>query len=110
MAAITASNVTIVDSWEAGSRSGKFVALVQRVAVVLAAQGATAGDLPASAFGLAEIYEVTPAVLDASGTFTEVGLAVVPTGLSLFPGAYATGLPANLTGTLYFTLTGRAAI
>ena len=109
MAAITYANVNVIDSWERGSKSGKFTSLVQRVAVTLSAQGATAGDLPASAFGLAEVYEVSPATLDASGTYTAVDLAIVPNGTSIFPAAYTNGAPTNLTGILYFILTGRSA-
>lgn len=108
MSAITTANVTTIDSWERGTKSGQRVDLAQRVSIALTAQGGTTGDIPASALGLAEIYEVSPATLIAGGNPTAVHVGIAANGLSLFPAAFADGTPANQTGVLNLTVYGRS--
>ena len=107
MAAITFANVTDISSQEVGTKSGKLVALERRIKITLSAQGGTAGDIPASALGMSEIFSTSNATLDASGTYTARTIGISPTGSYLFPGALADGAPNNVTGDLYVTVRGR---
>lgn len=107
MPAITTANVTDIESYDFGTRSGKLVGLARRVRIALSSQGATAGDIPAAALGFSEIYSTSNATLDNGGTFTAVLIGISPTGSYLFPGVYASGAPLNLTGNLYITVYGR---
>ena len=110
MAAITSSNVTIIEAWDVGTKSGQKRAVAVRCYATLSTQGATALDLPASAFGMSLIFEATGGTLDASGTYTAYALGVPPANTSVFPASYVDGSPINLTGNLYMTLTGQTAL
>jgi hypothetical protein len=113
MAAITYANVTDIESYDIGTRQGKLVSLRRRVAIVLSAQGGTAGDIPASALGFSEIFSATAKVLDVSGTpkgalvmVAVDGSELIPVDLNQATDANRTAR-ANITGTLYVTIDGR---
>jgi hypothetical protein len=113
MAAITASNVVDIESYDVGTRSGKLVALVRRVAITLSSQGGTAGDIPASVLGFGEIFSAQAQVLDVSGTpkgalvmVAKDGSELIPIDLNQATDANRTAR-ANITGVLYVTVTGR---
>ena len=110
MAAISASNVTVLENWDVGTKSGQKRGVAVRCYATLSTQGATALDLPASAFGMSTIVEATGGTLDATGTYTAQPLGVPPANTSVFPGSMVDGSPINLTGNLYMTLIGQPAL
>ena len=66
MAAITASNVTIIDSWEVPSLGGKTI-LHRVLDIVLSSNGGTANDIPASLLGFRSILAAQSIRYTASG-------------------------------------------
>jgi hypothetical protein len=116
MAAITPSNVTVLDAGDSASKQSKSRGIRRRVAVALTAQGGTAGDLPASAFRLKQITEVNfNGFFDGTNWRAGVQVGIANAGTdnnSVFPADLlqatdaSRGNPANLTGTLYLTIEG----
>jgi hypothetical protein len=113
MAAITASNVTLLRSWEVASKSGARAEISKDLAIVLSAQGATAADIPASALGLSKIYSAVGLAFDDATNVRGAWVGVATDGSEIFPidAVQATDanrtLRANLTGTLYVRVTGQ---
>lgn len=112
MAAITAANVTLIRSWAAPDISGAQREVVKDVSIVLAAQGGTAGDIPASALGFALIHSCQAKELDVAGTpngalvfVKKDGSELVPVDVNQATDANRT-LRANITGTLYIRVSG----
>ena len=112
MAAITSSNVTVVRQWAAGDAAGAFREVVKDLAITLAAQGGTAGDIPASALGLSLIHSCQAKELDVSGTpkgatvfVKKDGSELVPFDVNQATDANRTAR-ANITGVLYIRVTG----
>ena len=114
MAAVTQDKATFIRSWEEGSKSGKLVQSVRQAAVVLSNQGGTTGDIPASLFGLAGIFEAYCYYSNNAGT--PGGVDVILDGV-LSPGDEGTGIVtvswstaalANATGTIFVTVKGRS--
>lgn len=56
--AVTSSDVTILQSYDIGTRTGKSVGQRIYASVVITTDGASADDIPASAFGLKQITYV----------------------------------------------------
>ena len=54
-----ATTFTIVNSWTEGSVTGKRRVVLQGTLTTDGSDGATAGDIPASTFGLALVEEIT---------------------------------------------------
>lgn len=106
MAAITSDNVTVYDSFDIGTKSGQSKGMRIRCGVTLAAQGATALDIPATAFGLSTITGMWGGFLDSTGTYTGILLGRNPSGTYLFPCLPADGTPVNLTGVLHLWVEG----
>lgn len=108
MAAITSANVVIHQTYEVGTRSGKQLGVGVLATITLAAQGATAGDIPPSVFGLKQFLFVQPlsATISAVKRWVPFGLAnfglddnyIFPVDLMQATDANR-GIPANLTGT-----------
>lgn len=115
MAAITSANVVTHDSYEVGSRSGKFRGIGVLATITLAAQGATAGDIPASVFGLKQITYVNSvaAVIGAAPRYAPVAIAnfgandnyIFPIDVNQATDA-SRFLPANITGTITLYIEG----
>jgi hypothetical protein len=112
MAAITASNVTLLRAWETAAKAGYTVEKTKDVSIALSAQGATAGDIPASALGFSKIYSAVALAFDDATNVRGGWVGVAVDGSEIFPidAAQATDanrtLRANLTGTLYVRVTG----
>src|SRR5687768_4077712 len=85
MAAITSANVTKSRSWEAVSRSGSMVEVVKDLIITLSAQGGTAGDIPASALGMAKIYSVQATGLLTSSVMYGAVVGLNAAGDEIFP-------------------------
>jgi len=121
MAAITSANVvwsqvrTVLDS------SGAQIEQMMDVAITLSSQGGTAGDIPASVFGLKRIRMVLGGMLNASGTYSFVpggtdSYTYTPTtsvssgyygGSEVIPFPIASsGTRANTTGIWYVRIYG----
>lgn len=115
MAAITSADVTKLQGYAEGDRTGKWVADVRRLKIVLSAQGGTAADIPASALGFAEIYSGYAYAFDDATNVRGAWIGVALDGSEIFPvdGVEATDadrtLRSNLTGDLYVVLRGRAS-
>jgi hypothetical protein len=58
MADLTRSNYTILDSWDEGDATGKQKLKVLVVNITSGTAGGTTNAIPASVFGLSEIYSV----------------------------------------------------
>lgn len=115
MAAITSANVVIHDTYEIGTRQGKFRAQAVYATITLAAQGGTAGDIPASVFGLKQITYARNLAATIAAAQREVGFQIANYGVDanyIYPvdPAQATdasrGLPSNITGTCTVYLEG----
>lgn len=106
MAAVAQTAVTIERAFDEGNKAGQFIQAVRVASVVLAAQGGTADDIPASLFSLAEIYEARGGTLNASGTLTHVDVVVEADALGVLT-CDETGAVANTTGTLRMIVKGR---
>jgi len=115
MAAITSANVTIHDSYEIGSRQGKFRAKRLQATVALTAQGAAAGDIPASAFGLSQITNAYAmgSLISSVRKGATIGISALGVDdnyiypVSLIQGTDANRADAaNLTGDLFVCIEG----
>jgi hypothetical protein len=115
MAAISSANVSVIQAYEFGSRTGKSHGLRQILAITLSAQGGTAGDIPASALGLKQITNVQSlgAILSGNPRYVGVGVSalgsdsnyIYPVDLTQATDANR-ATPANITGTLYVMVEG----
>jgi hypothetical protein len=110
---------TVLPSYEIGSKGGKSQGIRQFVALELTAEGATAGDIPASLFGLKQItyvhcYGATISAADAAGLFFvgdigNDGNYIYPVDLTQATDADRND-PADLTGTFYLMIDGIGAV
>lgn len=114
MAAITSANVTLIRQWEVGDRQGKLVEICGVFDVALTAQGGTAGDIPATAFGWTKIFwAVCDRAIDGSAALSAVipVVEVGDTGILTIDMENATdatrGNPTNYTGTIRVRMGGR---
>lgn len=115
MAAITSANVAILQGYEVGTRSGKFLAYGMVAAITLTAQGATAGDIPASVFGLKQITHVREISGVIGGNPRHIPMQIANYGqdnnyiypLNVLEAVDANrGTPANITGVVTVYLEG----
>ena len=115
MAAITSSNVTITDQYEIGTRTGKGRGTRIMASVVLTAQGATAGDIPASAFGLKQITNAYAmgSLISAAPKGVIIGISALGSDANyIYPVSLIQATdadranPANLTGTIFVCVEG----
>lgn len=103
MAAITKSQITVNEVWnEGGSTSRKFKAV--DVTLNLTNQGATAGDIPASAFGLTKVRDVR-AVRDSMDT-GNFWLYPSYNGLTVYATDQGTVGPVNVTAIIRMIIVG----
>lgn len=115
MAAIASTAVTVTNSWDEGSKSGKVIQTVKQLQITLSGQGGTLLDIPAATLGFAEIYEAYAYGLNVSGTMkgAVVVVALLGTGINTVNMNQATDanrtLIADVTGVLYVTVKGRSA-
>ena len=113
MAAITTANVTLLDSgpFSVGTASNKLYEHKMRVSIALTTQGGTAGDIPASVFGMKRItgvhliYFLTTGPANANvgvtlDTYADANNVITFTAID---GSTAS---ANVSGTLAVELTG----
>lgn len=56
MADLTKSDLTVLDSWTEGDKTGKAKLLVKVVAITSGTAGGTSNQIPASVFDMREIY------------------------------------------------------
>jgi hypothetical protein len=113
MAAVTASNVTLLRVIELGDKSSKFFSKLATYNVVLTANGGTAGDIPASLFGMTKInLAICCRAIDnalALSTLTVV-IETGDAGILVCDPENATdatrGNPTNYTGSMVLTLIG----
>jgi hypothetical protein len=104
MADVTSANVTLLDHWTEGGSVGKRrVALHVQVAINAAGSGATGGKIPASAFGLRTIEEVSNAVRSDNAA----AHALVPNYAGSEVYSIHNNTPANITGTYNIVLKGQ---
>lgn len=106
MAAVTSADVTVVRAWTEGGVTGKERKCLL-VRVLIGNEGGSLGDLPASAFGLTEIEEVSTA-MDSGDS---AAYTLVPTYARTAILIFATdgdGAPAfvNVDETLQFIVKG----
>ena len=106
MAALTSSNVRTIRAWTEGGLTGKRRS-VRRVEVHGGSWGGVTNTMPATAFGLRLVEEVTPAVY---GTKTYPTYPSTDGTLVYLSTAFDTA-PADLTvaattGGMYFTVKG----
>jgi hypothetical protein len=116
MAAITSANVTPSRTWETMGADGCVKEKTSDLAIVLSAQGGTAGDIPASALGFAKIYSAFGLAFDDATNVRGAWVGVAVNGSEIFPidAVVSTDanrtLRANLTGTLYVRVTGSSKL
>ena len=108
MAALTSANVRNIKSWTEGAVTGKR-RKVRRVEVYNGSWGGATNTMPASAFGLTVVEEVTPGLYD-SHAFVAVPV-VDGSEVRLFATVGGASAPADLTAGdtpngLYFTIKG----
>lgn len=108
MANAARSNVTLLGSWPEGGICGKRrTALAVEIALTSAGSGAADNKIPASAFGLSSIEEVSPLVNDSND------LVIVGTpnfdGSELLLKAAATNAPASYTDTFRCVVKGQTS-
>jgi len=110
MAALTSTNVRTIKAWTEGSVTGK-LRTVRRVEVHGGAWGGVTNTLPATAFGLTVVEEVTPLLYGANNE----AYALVPsqdgTLVYVMDGVGAGSAPADVTLAAttsggYFTVKG----
>lgn len=105
MADLTRANVTILNSWTEGSVNGKrHTALEVQAAITSAGSGASSNKIPASAFGMSTIIEVSSAVNDANSSVLTASPNYADTEILLSAGNSAT--PTSVTGTYRFIVKG----
>lgn len=109
MAAVAQSAVTIIRSETVGSASNKIFEGLIRASVALTTQGATTGDILAALFGLASIHSVICYRFVTAG-LAEANIGVTTDGTQVYTFTSIDGstAPANVTGTAYLELRGRA--
>jgi len=108
MADLTQSGVTVLDTWTEGNVNGKRrVALRCQVALSGAGSGATSNKIPASAFGLKKVEEVSLLVNDDS----DLVIAASPNyaGTEIILKAAGTNAPASYTDTFRCIVKGETA-
>lgn len=104
MADVTSANVTLLDHWTEGGLNGKrFAALKVQVAITAAGSGATGAKIPASAFGLRVVEQVSNAV-NAANTAAH---PLVPSADESEVLSMHNNVPANITGTYEFIVKGQ---
>ena len=111
MAAITASNVTILTDDTVGTASNKRIASRRRVSIALTTQGGTAGDIPASVLGFNQIYSVSLiSFLTTAPANANVGVTIDTWGsnnnIITFTAINGSTGPANVSGTIYLDIVG----
>ena len=115
MAAITASNVTILNEYEIGSKFGKSQGKRINAKITLDTQGATDGDIPASVFGLKAITNAVcySAYIGTAWVGCVVGVRSPGSDSnSIFPISVINATdanranPANITGDIYCIIEG----
>lgn len=112
MAAITASNVTLLDSqtFPLGTASGKLMATRARMAIVLSAQGGTAGDIPASVLGFKQLFIARIISFVVAGTPKNIGIGLsayaADNSIGTFTAVDGSTSAANVTGTLNVEVEG----
>lgn len=105
MADLTSSNVTILDHWTDGGLASKRQTVIRVEAVITAAgAGSIGAKIPASAFGLTKVEEVSPLVNDG-GDLIVVG-APNYDGSEIVLKAAATNALASYTDTFRFEVKG----
>ena len=105
MADLTRANVTILNSWTEGSVSSKrHTALDVQAAISSAGSGAASNKIPASAFGMSTIIEVSSAVNDANSSVLTASPNYADTEILLSAGNSAT--PTSVSGTYRFIVKG----
>jgi hypothetical protein len=111
MSAITASNVTLLWDYSVGSASNKRVGSRRFFSIALSTQGGTAGDIPASVLGFAQIFSVQLTYfLTAGSANANVGVTLDTWGTNNNIVTFtaidgSTGI-ANVTGTLVVEVFG----
>jgi hypothetical protein len=104
MADVTSANVTLLDHWTEGGLNGKrLTALKVQVAITAAGSGATGGKIPASAFGLREVEQVSNTVKSDN----TAAHAMVPNANGSEVLSMHNNSPANITGTYNFIVKGQ---
>jgi len=111
MAAITASNVTILTDDTVGTASNKRIAVRRRLQIALTTQGGTAGDIPASVLGFNQIYSASLiAFLTTAPANANIGVTLDTWGsnnnIVTFTAVDGSTGPANVSGTLYVDVVG----
>ena len=105
MADLTRANVTILNSWTEGSVTGKrHTALDVQAAITAAGSGASSNKIPASAFGMSTIVEVSNAVDSTNASVLTASPNYADTEVLLSAGNSAT--PTSVTGTYRFIVKG----
>jgi len=105
MADLTRANVTILNSWTEGSVTSKrHTALDVQAAITAAGSGAATNKIPASAFGMSTIIEVSSAVNSANNSVLTASPNYANTEVLLSAGTSAT--PTSVTGTYRFIIKG----
>lgn len=108
MAAVTQANVTVIASDRLGDRSGKSTYQRVKASIVLAAQGATAGDISPALFGLSTFFDVYTYRFDTTNPAdTLVDVRTDGTSIYTFTPT-SPAAPANQTGTIYIIANGIA--
>lgn len=111
---ITSSSVTTLHAYRMGDIGSKYQGVLKRLKIVLAGEGATAADIPASALGFSRIDSVSSAVLSVSDVpkGAWIGISVAGDELIPFDANQATDANrtarADITGDLYVTVIGLA--
>lgn len=109
MGAVTASNITLISDDSIGTASMKRVGVKRRFSVVLSTQGATAGDMVDSMFGIASgrIFSVFPYRFVVSSA-DKAPPNVFTDGTNIFTAVVCDGstAAANVSGTLYIQIEG----
>jgi hypothetical protein len=59
MADLATTNFTVDETWYEGDKTGKERVLCKRVDITTGTAGGTSNQIPASVFGMSEIYEVS---------------------------------------------------
>ena len=109
MAAVAASAVTLISNDLIGSASGKVIATKRRFAIVLSAQGATAGDIVDSLLGFASgriLSVFAYRFIKAGPAEANINVTTDGTNIFTFTSVDGTTAAANVTGTLYIQVEG----
>lgn len=105
MSDLSRSNVTILNSWTEGSVVGKRHTALQVQAVISSAgSGISSNKIPASAFGLSSIIDISDLV--RSDNNEVVNAAPNYAGTEVLTSAGNSTTPTSVTGTFRFIITG----